>query len=399
MLDSQSFVDRLLNSAFNSSKPKVNLKQLLDTKLQEYDLSKTKVIQLLGIDKITFEDIISGDAKQPTLVNVIKIAEFLGINYSEAIEAIIENQRVENIASIERARNATFIAKNFDIKRLSKIGFFEESDDINYLTNRILTFFGYSSVSDYERELGQPLFSKSKRAFVDRMKDFWIKSAYQCFKNIANPNPYDREAVKDLIPKIKPYCQDTKDGLLTVCKALYGVGITVVFQNHLSTTQVRGGTFVVDGKPCIVLTDLFKRYTTIWETLIHELYHVLYDLSKIEMQTFHLTGDSDLLLIEEKADKFAREYFCGLEEFHYISPHVNNKIVVERLAKKLEVHPSFVYSSFRYFKEKLYGENHWHAFNQFFPNYLVAVEKLKPVTWKEPSAKEIAQELKRIFEL
>jgi HTH-type transcriptional regulator/antitoxin HigA len=73
------------------------------------------------------------------------------------------------------------------------------------------------------------------------MKAFWVASAYQCFKSIDNPNEYDREALKDIIVKIKPYCQDAENGLFTVCKTLYNVGVTLIFQNHLTLTQIRGG--------------------------------------------------------------------------------------------------------------------------------------------------------------
>lgn len=399
MTDDNSYVNNLLRSAFDNTGEKLDLKELLERKLQEYDLSKTKVISLLGIDKATFEDIINGNAKQPTLINVIKIAEFLGVDHNEIIKAVIAGQNADNIGSIEKARNATFIAKNFDIKRLGKADFFENTDDPDYLMDRLLTFFGYESISDYESSSTGVMFSKTKRQFIDKMKDFWVRSAFECFKNVNNPNEYDREALKELIPKIKPYSQDAENGLLTVCKALFNVGVTVIFQKQLTTTQVRGGTFVVNGKPCIVLTDLNKRYTTIWETLIHELYHVLFDFDKIAKQTYHLSGEDDLLLIEEKADEFSREYFCGYEDYKFIAPHITNPLVVNRLAKKIEVHPSFIYSSFRHFQEVLHGKNFWGAFNEYFPDYSLAAKKLKPVTWKEDSIKEIAKSIREIFEI
>lgn len=90
------------------------------------------------------------------------------------------------------------------------------------------------------------------------MKDFWVKSAYQTFKVIDNPHDYDREKLKDLIIKMKPYSQDVRDGLYTVCRALYSTGVTLIFQDYLSTTQVRGGTFIINSKPCVVITDFNK---------------------------------------------------------------------------------------------------------------------------------------------
>ncbi len=390
-------INNLLTKSFVTLE--LDLKRVLEEKLAEYELSKTKVINLLNIDKNSFDDIINGTAKQPNLFNVIKIIRFLDLDLNEALPAILKNQTKENISSITKAENAAFVAKNFDIKKLTRVGFFDDTDDIGYLKSRILSFFGYATIEEYEKRLIAPLYSRTKRTFSDKMKSFWINSAYQCFKNINNPNEYDREAFKDIITKIKPYSQDIEVGLFTVCKALYNVGVTVIIQNHLTLTQVRGGTFIINGKPCIVITDLNKKYTTIWETLIHEIYHVLYDLEAIKSAGYHLTGDPDLLLIEDKAVDFSREYFCGLDDYKYIKPHIHNEYIVERFAKDKEIHVSFVYSSFRQFEQLLYGKNYYAAFQQYFPDYSIAIKSLSPITWKENSLEEVANNLKSIFEV
>lgn len=391
-------INQLLKKAFENDETE-SLQAIFDKKLQEYGLTKTKVCTILNIDKDTLNDLITGTAKQPNLINVLKLSEFLEINLKEIVSTILRNQTPENIGAIERAKKASFIAKNFDLKKLNKLGFFNDTENIEEVTNRILRFFGYNTVFDYESRLLYPLFSKTKRSFTDKMKDFWVKSAYQCFTLMSNPNDFNRESLKDILVKIKPYCQDVEKGLVTVCKALYNVGVTVIVQTQLPTTQVRGGTFIVNGKPCIVLTDLNKKYTTIWLTLIHEIHHVLYDLKTIENTKFHLTGDPDLFLIEEKADEFSMEYFCGLDRFKYIVPHIHNEYLVSKFAKEIEVHPSFIYTSFQHFQNTLHNQNFYGAFKQYFPDYYLAIENLKPVTWKENSISEIAENLKSIFEL
>ena len=126
--------------------------------------------------------------------------------------------------------------------KLSSIGFFEETDDA--IDDLCLNFFGSDSIHDFKLQLDGPLYSRTKRKHIDKMKDFWVRSAHGCFTIINNPNEYNREALKDIITKIKPYCQDVEKGLSIVCKALYNVGVTVMVQNHLTLTQVRGGTFV-----------------------------------------------------------------------------------------------------------------------------------------------------------
>lgn len=392
-------IDKILEQVINTYDV-IDLNLLFEEKLKEYGISKRKASGLLNIDLRTLDDTLNGSAKQPNIINIFKILHFLEIDdLYKALPAILRNQGKENIGAIEKAKNATFIAKNFDIKKLIQVGFFKQSDQADYYINRVLQFFGYDSIFDFNTKLVAPLYSKSKRKFSDKMKNFWIKSAYKCFLEINNPNVYDREGLKDLIIKIKPYSQDVENGLLTVCKALYNVGVTVIVQNQLLTTQVRGGTFIINGKPCIVLTDLFKKYPTIWYTLIHELHHVLYDLETIALTNFHITGDPDLFLIEEKADEFAREYFFGVEKYKFIRPHINMPFLVEKFAKELEIHSSIIYSAFQYFEDTLNGRKFYAAFKEYFPDYFLAVKKLNPITWNEDSLPQVAKKLKSIFEL
>lgn len=391
-------IDSLLKSVFTEDNH-TNIREAFEQKLLDYNISKTKALKLLNIDKDVFEEIISGTAKQPNLINIIKIAEFLEVDINAFIQVVLKHQSTDNIASIDNARKTTFLLKNFDVKTLTKLGFFANDDDVNNLVDKVLTFFGYASIQEFEEQLEEPLYSRTKRNFSDKMKDFWIKSAYQTFRVINNPNDYDRNRLKDLIVKIKPYSQDVKDGLFTVCKALYNIGVTVIFQDYLSTTQVRGGTFIINGKPCIVLTDFNKKYPTIWFTLLHELHHVLFDFDLIETNNFHLTGDNDLFLIEEKADSFARDFFLSEDKFHYIKRYINNPFLVSKFAKENEIHESLVYSFFTWYQDNLYGKKYHAAFKEFYPDYRDSLKKLNPVSWDDTSIKETSERIKSILEI
>jgi HTH-type transcriptional regulator / antitoxin HigA len=392
-------IDNLLNSAFEDNH--IDLRQLFTQKLDDYDITKSRALTLLGIDKDVFEDIISGSAKQPNLVHVIKISEFLGISLQQAIAAIIKEQSPETIASLEKSRNAVFLLKHFDLKKLTNLGFIDKNADVNDITNRLLKFFGYKSISDFELSQEAPLYSRTKAVFTDKMMKFWVDSAYCVFKDIANQYDYNREDLKDIIVKAKPYSQDVSNGLLTVCKALYHCGVTVIAQELLPTTQVRGGTFVINNKPCIVLTDYRKSYPTVWTTLMHELHHVLYDLEVIEKTKFHLTdeGKPDLFLIEDKASEFAMNYFCDIDKYNFIKHHIHNKYQVDRFSKQQQVHPSMIYNAYQFYQHKLHGKNYWAAFKEEIPKSTPALEKLNPVNWKEESIKQIAEKLKTVFEI
>lgn len=184
-----------------------------------------------------------------------------------------------------------------------------------------------------------------------------------------------------------------------MCKALYNIGVTVIFQNYLTTTQIRGGTFILQGKPCIVLTDFNKKYPTLWFTLLHELHHILFDFETIETNNFHLTGDDDLFLIEEKADSFARDFFMSVEKFHYIKKYINNPFLVSKFAKENEIHLSLVYSFFTWYQDSLSSKNYHGAFKEFYPNYQVALNRLNPIGWDDISIKSAGEKIKAILEI
>ncbi len=390
-------IESLLNSIFSDAE--YNIKDVFEQKLIEYNLSRTKALKLLNIDKDVFDEILNGTAKQPNLIHIVKIAEFLGVEVNNFINVVLKNQSLENISAIDSARKATFIVKNFDVKALTKLGFFNSEFSTEELVKKVLDYFGYTTINEFEEQLDEPLYSRVKKNHSDKMKDFWIKSAYQTFKVINNPNEYNRERLKDLIVKIKPYSQDVTNGLLTVCRALYNIGVTVIFQNYLTTTQVRGATFIINEKPCVVITDFNKNYPTLWFTLLHELNHVLFDFDTIEKSSYHLSDDNDLFLIEDQANTFARNFFMSEEKFRYIKKYINNPYLVSKFANEIEVHPSIVYSFFTWYQKELYGKNYHAAFKQFFPDYSNAITKLNPITWNEISIKEISEKIKSVLEL
>lgn len=390
-------IESILNSIFSDAD--YNIKDVFEQKLIEYNLSRTKALKLLNIDKDVFDEILNGTAKQPNLIHIVKIAEFLGVEINNFINVVLKNQSLENISAIDSARKATFIVKNFDVKALTRLGFFNSEFSTEELVNKVLDYFGYNTINEFEKQLEEPLYSRVKKNHSDKMKDFWIKSAYQTFKIINNPNDYNRERLKDLIVKVKPYSQDVTNGLLTVCRALYNIGVTVIFQNYLTTTQVRGATFIINEKPCIVITDFNKNYPTLWFTLLHELNHVLFDFDTIEKSSYHLSDDNDLFLIEDQANTFARNFFMSEEKFQYVRKYINNPYLVSKFANEIEVHPSIVYSFFTWYQKELYGKNYHAAFKQFFPDYSNAVEKLNPITWNESSIKKTSERIKTVLEL
>jgi len=367
-------VEDLLRRSFREDSN--SLKELLDNKLHESGLSKTQFERLSRIGRKSLDPILNNSSKQTDIIKLLKIGEFLDLSVRELLILFLKDRPQEDITELQQSIELTFIHKHFDLKALNALGFISDTSDIESIKSRIKVFFGLENIFEYEKELKDVLYSRTKRSFSDKMKDFWIKSSYKYFELIDNPNDFNREQLVELIPKIKPYTANVEKGLLTVFQALFHIGVTVIFQPLLPKTQIRGATFIVNEKPCIVITDFNKNYATIWFALIHE---------------------PDLFLIQEdKANEFAREYLFSEDKLRNIEAFIHNPTIVTKKAKGYNVHPSIIYSMFQYWKNEQ-GENYWGAFKKEFPDIKKATAKLNYSNWTAESITETAEQIKSLL--
>lgn len=392
MTDFGSISD-ILTHAFTDD---VDVKQMYADKLETTGLKNSQVAKLLNIDRNSLGPIIDGTAKQPSVVNLLKVGEFLGVDMTTMLSSLLRKKSSKEMKELENARKAAFIAANFDLPRLKEVGFLKRIDDVENVERRICDFFSLKNIFAYENIQASILFSRTKNPYDNPMIDFWMKASYGYFEQLQNKNPYDRDLLKSIIPKIRPYTRDPEKGLLTVIKALYNAGVTVIFQKHLSKTQIRGATIMVNEKPCVAITDLNQNYATIWFALLHELHHVLYDLDMIRDTVFHLTGEGDLFLVEDKANDFARDILFSNEKLKYIAPMIHNPLVVSQYAEQVGVHPSIIYSFYQYKMSKK-GKNYYGAFKEYFPDISKLSQTLNINLWSEESIDESVAKIKETF--
>ncbi len=381
----------ILDKSFNKGD---SLEELFKKKITLVGLTKTQFEKFANIQRRTLDGILNKTSQQTDIVSLIKVGEFLELKLKDLLILHFKDRPVDDIEQLMSTMKMTTIHKNFDLKALSQIGFIGKNISANDFEKKICQFFGFASIHELKK-IDAVLYSKAKRPFSDKQKDFWIKSSYFYFQYINNPNDYSRNDLIDLIPKIKPYTQDEKNGLLTVFQALYKIGITVVFQPKLPNTHVKGATFKVNSKPCIVITDYNKNYSTVWFSLIHELYHVLFDLD--EIQTYHLSDETiDLFLIEKKANEFTAKYFLSQEKMKRIEGLINNPSSVDMYAKKWKVHPSIIYGQYQWKQHEL-GKNYWGAFKEYFPDLKLVTKNLAVLDWKTESLEFLSNNSKKIL--
>jgi HTH-type transcriptional regulator / antitoxin HigA len=403
-MDENSFLDEFYKiltpeDAWEGEKNSISIKEIFDAKLNQYNITQNQAEKLLKMEKRTLEGILNNSLKRVDVINLLKIGQFLGLNTDALMKIFIKDQSKDIIQELEDAKKKSFIISNFDLKNLCKSGFISTKSDLKLVEDRINKFFGFNNIFEYRKKNYIPAFSKTKKTPSILMREFWVISALTFFEKIENPNTYNRELFVELIPKIRPYTKNVENGLKIVAQALYNVGVTVIYQPHTTTTQVRGATFNVNGKPCIVITDLNKNYATIWFALMHEIYHVLYDFEEISKQVYHLTGEVDLFLLQEdKADEFSREYLCSEKNTEYIIPFIDSPHIVEEYAKECQVHPSIIYNFYCWDMETKRGENYWGKFKQHKVDVKIALRDLNINLLKKESIEETVKYLKeKIF--
>jgi len=394
--------DKILNEVYSIlGKDGVkSLQSLVDEKCEQLDISQRQFSAIVGIERKSLKRILEGEAQKVDIVSLLKLSHFLKKSIDDVVRLYIYSLSSEVLSEIERTKKASFIIENFDLVNLKKAGVIADISDFDIIDKEIKQIFNIESIYDYSDKLDYALFSRTKRTTKDKMRDFWVKSAYINFENIENSNPYDRKGLISIISKIKPYSELGPKGFLTVIQALFNLGITVIAQSNLPNVQVRGATLIVNDKPCIVLTDLIKNYGTIWFCLMHELYHVLYDLDKLDDTKFHLSEDQlDLHLTEEKANQFAREMLFGQDQLEYIKPFINNQSVVSRYAKQNAVHTSIIYSFFAWDK-LMEGDNSYlikFKNSKLLPPSDTCLDQVKLSSWNKEEYEHKLNKIRKIF--
>jgi HTH-type transcriptional regulator/antitoxin HigA len=339
-------VDELLNSLFSSA----TLVELFESRIRELDIAPTKALEIIGIEYRALQGILNGTSSRVDARNFNKLASFLNISKEEVIRLFYKALEGNFSEFAEYPENKVeFINKHFDLATLKRVGFIDNITDYQHIEERINSHFGYNSIFDYTLPSQEIAFSSGLRKSKNIYSlGFWIQSAMNAFHELANPYSYDKQDLMKYFPKIRRRSINVERGLIDVISDLYKLGVTVLYQKSLPSLHIKGATVIVDDKPCILLTDYMGYYPTLWHTLCHELFHVLFDLEEIAKSRYHISekknGELTVAEKEKAADHFASEFLLSKDKIHEIMPHINNNKYVRQFAERHQVHESFVYT-------------------------------------------------------
>lgn len=374
----EEYISNLINSAWDQTP----LRRKFEERLLELGISFNQAEDNLEIGYRTINGIIDGTLERIDFVALLKISQFLDITYNEITDMYVEAISSKYKADLEKSKRRTFILNNFDLPVLKSIGVINSIRDFEYIENQLNGVLGLKSITDYNADDFEVVYSAGTVTPKNLgSRKYFIRRARSIFKEINNTNKYIAENLIEYVQKIRRQSIDVENGLINVIKALYDIGVTVIFLPRIPAIQLRGATFEVNNKPCIVLTDYKGYYPTLWFALIHEIFHIIFDWKDIIKKKFHLSDESDHLLIfrqkEDEANEFARDYMFSKNSMESITDKISNRLAVREMAMNVGVHSSIIYANFAYANSNE-GENLWQKFNKmkFFPDFDNLLKKL-----------------------
>ena len=107
----------------------------------------------------------------------IRLMKLLDLTESQLVSAYCQDIDANESSSLERFERLSYIARNFDIPTLKKIGIIKSRAKIDEYEQCICSFFGFSSIYEYDDTSLMPtLFSKSKKRVLQEKetKDFFF---------------------------------------------------------------------------------------------------------------------------------------------------------------------------------------------------------------------------------
>ena len=319
-----------------------SLAEFFEYHRNELGISQRQMCDGAGVQRKTYQRLIAGESQSNDIVTILALARFFHIEEDEIVHAVERAVTPEEAEQLRRARRTGFIHRHFDLAALKRVGFITTTADIDYIEARIKTYFGFDSILQYSSApVHLPRFKRTTKSVSDQMLDFWLHSVNHQFVQIDNQNPYDEKYVRRILRMARALTMDEANGLRRIISELYRAGVTVVFESYLGSTKIYGGTFVIKGKPCVVVTDIYKRYPTLWHSLLHEMYHVIKDQEDIARDGFHLSTEDSFSLFTSQvsegfADEFASRALCPPEMLEHVRDQISMPTMVGVTGSRVE---------------------------------------------------------------
>ncbi len=210
-------------------------------------------------------------------------------------------------------------AQKFPYEEISDLGWLSgitdaQGDDRN-MVDTLCSFFAVSSPKGWEDfYLNQRLRVGFGITLAEACDPYalsaWLRQGEIQAGKMAVGTKYTAKLLRGIlgdISDIRKSGNSNRDELLT--SLLGSAGVKLIFTDTLSTAPVKGCARYVYDTPCIQLARNFESESDLWNTLFHEIGHILLHGKKgIYMENVNY-GDKDPQK-EKEADEFASHWLC-----------------------------------------------------------------------------------------
>jgi HTH-type transcriptional regulator/antitoxin HigA len=194
------------------------------------------------------------------------------------MEALYQEDRVR---LAERARLADDYDRvaEFPLAYLRKLGFVRSTArDKAAVVEEVLRFFRLGDISAWDKVWGGTAIAYRQAARASDKPEHmsaWLRAG-ELTTPVKDLPPYDEEALRSLIPKLRHLTRgDPRWYIGQVVNLMADVGVALAFVPEVPGLGVHGATRWIHGHPLIQLSLRGKKDDQLWFTLFHEIGHLL----------------------------------------------------------------------------------------------------------------------------
>ena len=288
--------------------------EILEEKLQELGMGVKEFATRVSKPEKTIIAVLKGDSSiTPDMAVafelVTKIPATMWLRHQKSYDEFVARKRRE-----KTLKEGLQWAQKFPYEEITRLGWLADisntSEGAKNIVDTLCTFFAVSSPKGWEDYyLNQKLRVAFRITLADSCDPYalsaWLRRGEIQAGEISLGKKYTSKLLRGILNDIsKIRKEDTTDKEARLVAMLGNVGVKLIFTETLSSAPVQGCTRYINGVPCIQLAKTFDSESDFWNTLFHEIGHILLHGKKdIFMENVNY-GDKDPNK-EKEASEFA----------------------------------------------------------------------------------------------
>jgi len=334
--------------------------EFLEEVLEDLGMSQKELSNRIGRPSQMINEIIKGK-KSITPITAIELEDVLKVpaHIWMGLESEYQMIQAKN-KEMEQIKKETSLLPKFPYLDLVKAGFVKSTRNAIEKVEELRAFFSVAKLGQLEHiKIYQPAFRVSSHNTVSHEAIASWLQAGRVKANKIKTAPFNKKLLENSLDNLKALMnlEDINDAIKDIKETLSNCGIAFIMLPHFKGTKVNGATFWLNKKEKAVLMMTIRGSCSdiFWFSLFHEIGHILLHTQR---EVFLEDGysNSNLQKQENEADKFARDFLIGIEDWNsFIQDNNFSKKAILQFAKEQEIKPSIIVG--RLMHEKLVDYN------------------------------------------